>query len=59
MQKKVNSKIVFSLSSLIDTFICISQAFQTLPDSLDEIDSAIHDEQARLQCQYETNPEVS
>jgi len=36
----------------------LKEAFDTLPSTLDDIDAAIHEEQARLQCQFETNPGV-
>lgn len=28
------------------------------PDTLEEIDEMIHDEKARIECQYQSNPQV-
>ena len=36
----------------------IFKAFQQYPDTLEEIDEMIHDEKARIECQYQSNPQV-
>lgn len=36
----------------------ISKAFKQYPDTLEEIDEMIHDEKARIECQYQSNPQV-
>ena len=39
-------------------FGLILKAFQQYPDTLEEIDEMIHDEKARIECQYQSNPQV-
>lgn len=34
------------------------QVFETLPDTVQEIDELICEEQSRLNCQFETDPQV-
>jgi len=36
----------------------LKEAFQQYPDTLEEIDEMIHDEKARIECQYQSNPQV-
>lgn len=36
----------------------LEEIFKTLPDTLEDIEALIHEEKARLNCQYETNPQV-
>lgn len=36
----------------------LKEAFRQYPDTLDEIDMMIHDEKARIECQYQSNPQV-
>ena len=40
-------------------FDLILKAFQQYPDTLEEIDEMIHDEKARIECQYQSNPQVN
>ena len=35
------------------------QVFETLPDTVQEIDELICEEQSRLNCQFETDPQVN
>ena len=39
-------------------FAFISKAFKQYPDTLEELDEMIHDEKARIECQYQSNPQV-
>lgn len=36
----------------------LKEAFKLYPDTLEEIDEMIHDEKARIECQYHSNPQV-
>ncbi|XP_057299997.1 structural maintenance of chromosomes protein 5-like [Hydractinia symbiolongicarpus] len=36
----------------------LQQIFATLPNTVEEIEALIHEEQARLNCQYESDPQV-
>ncbi|KAL9986165.1 hypothetical protein ACROYT_G000260 [Oculina patagonica] len=36
----------------------LKEAFKQYPDTLEEIDEMIHDEKARIECQYQSNPQV-
>ncbi|XP_068694094.1 structural maintenance of chromosomes protein 5-like [Montipora foliosa] len=36
----------------------LREAFKLYPDTLEELDEMIHDEKARIECQYQSNPQV-
>jgi len=36
----------------------LKEAFKQYPDTLEELDEMIHDEKARIECQYQSNPQV-
>ena len=38
--------------------ISIPKAFKLYPDTLEELDEMIHDEKARIECQYQSSPQV-
>lgn len=55
-----NSRSYFNLPISWAFFIFgfIAKAFKLYPDTLEEIDEMIHDEKARIECQYQSNPQV-
>lgn len=36
----------------------LREAFKLYPDTVEELDEMIHDEKARIECQYQSNPQV-
>ncbi|XP_067017127.1 structural maintenance of chromosomes protein 5-like [Acropora muricata] len=36
----------------------LKEAFKLYPDTLEELDEMIHDEKARIECQYQSSPQV-
>ena len=54
----LNSRSYFNLPISWAFFIFgfIPKAFKLYPDTLEEIDEMIHDEKARIECQYQSQP---
>ena len=48
---------IVNLTSLPFTFVVV-QEFEQLPNTLEEIDTRIHQEQVRADCTYQTNDKV-
>nr|XP_047139503.1 structural maintenance of chromosomes protein 5 isoform X1 [Hydra vulgaris] len=57
---KKQAKILLKRAQQItgETMEHLKEAFNNLPNTLEEIEALIHEQQAKLDCQYETNPLV-